>query len=67
MVMTTAEPWAVKLRDQRHIGDFRRWKDHDASQQAFYRVLCDLKRRLSGALHNIRFRGRPALSAPPDR
>jgi hypothetical protein len=29
-VMTTAEPWAVKLRDQRHIGDFRRWKNRDA-------------------------------------
>jgi uncharacterized protein YjbI with pentapeptide repeats len=43
-VMTTAEPWAVKLRDQRNIGDFRRWKrDHDAYQQAFDRVLRDLK------------------------
>jgi hypothetical protein len=42
-VMETAEPWAVKLRDQRNIGDFRRWKDHDAYQQAFDRVLRDLK------------------------
>ena len=42
-VMTTLEPWAVKLRDQRHIGDFRQWKDHDAYQQAFDRVLRDLK------------------------
>src|SRR5512132_3553035 len=42
-VMETAEPWAVKLRDQRNIGDFQRWKDHDAYQQAFDRVLCDLK------------------------
>jgi hypothetical protein len=32
----------VKLRDQRNIGDFRRWKkDHDVYQQAF--VLRDLK------------------------
>jgi uncharacterized protein YjbI with pentapeptide repeats len=42
-VMETAEPWAVKLRDQRNIGDFRRWKDHDAYQRAFNRVLRDLK------------------------
>lgn len=32
-----------KLRDQRHIGDFHRWKDHDAGQQASERVLRDLK------------------------
>jgi hypothetical protein len=24
--MSTDEPWAVKLRDQRNIGDFRQWK-----------------------------------------
>ncbi|MBK8174668.1 MAG: toll/interleukin-1 receptor domain-containing protein [Rhodospirillales bacterium] len=42
-VKTTSEPWAVKLSDQRHIGDFRKWKDHDAYQQAFERVLRDLK------------------------
>ena len=42
-VMMTAEPWAVKLRDQRNIGDFRKWKDHDAYRQAFDRVLRDLK------------------------
>jgi hypothetical protein len=29
-VMKTPEPWARKLRDQRNVGDFRRWKDHDA-------------------------------------
>lgn len=42
-VMTTLEPWARRLRDQRNIGDFRRWKDHDAYQEAFDRVLRDLK------------------------
>jgi hypothetical protein len=25
------EAWAAKLRDNRHIGDFRDWKDHDLS------------------------------------
>jgi hypothetical protein len=33
----------VKLRDGRNIGDFRKWKDHDTYQQAFERVLRDLK------------------------
>jgi uncharacterized protein YjbI with pentapeptide repeats len=42
-VMTTTEPWAVKLRDQRNIGDFRRWKDHDAYGKSFERLLRDLK------------------------
>jgi hypothetical protein len=42
-VLKTGEAWAVKLRDQRNIGDFRKWKDHDAYQQAFERVLRDLK------------------------
>jgi TIR domain/Pentapeptide repeats (8 copies) len=41
-VTETPEPWARKFRDQRHIGDFRRWKDHDAYKQSFERVLRDL-------------------------
>jgi hypothetical protein len=41
-VMETPEPWARKLRDQRHVGDFRRWKDHDAYTQSFERVVRDL-------------------------
>jgi hypothetical protein len=41
-VMETPEPWARKLRDQRNVGDFRRWKDHDAYQQSCARVLRDL-------------------------
>jgi hypothetical protein len=40
--METPEPWARKLRDQRNVGDFRRWKDHDAYKQSFARVLHDL-------------------------
>jgi predicted ABC-type transport system involved in lysophospholipase L1 biosynthesis ATPase subunit len=40
-VMNTNEAWAAKLR-ARHIGDFRRWKDHDAYKQSFERVLRDL-------------------------
>jgi hypothetical protein len=36
-------PVVRRRRRSRHIGDFRRWKDHDAYQQAFDRVLRDLK------------------------
>ena len=42
-VLETTEPWAGKLRDNRSIGDFRRWKDHDAYAKALERVLRDLK------------------------
>jgi uncharacterized protein YjbI with pentapeptide repeats len=41
-VMETAEPWARKLRDQRDIGDFEHWKDHDAYRDSLERVLRDL-------------------------
>ncbi len=41
-VMETPEPWARKLRDQRNIGDFRRWKDHDAYKESFERVVRNL-------------------------
>jgi TIR domain len=43
MVFDTDEAWALKLRDDRHIGDFRRWKEHDAYQQALDRLLRDLR------------------------
>jgi TIR domain len=43
-VMETPEPWARKLRDQRYVGDLRRWKDHDAYKQSFERVVRDLNR-----------------------
>jgi hypothetical protein len=42
-VMETKEAWAAKLCANRHIGDFRAWKDHDAYQKALERVLRDLQ------------------------
>jgi uncharacterized protein YjbI with pentapeptide repeats len=42
-VMSTAEPWAVKLRDQRNIGDFRRWGEPAEYQRSLERLLRDLK------------------------
>jgi hypothetical protein len=42
-VMTARQPWAADLRRRRHIGDFCAWKEHDAYQQAFIRLLHDLQ------------------------
>jgi hypothetical protein len=42
-VIHSAIGWAADIRRQRHIGDFRQWKDHDAYQQTFQRLLRDLK------------------------
>jgi hypothetical protein len=41
-VMETGEAWAAKVR-QRHIGDFRAWKEHDAYRGTFERLVRDLK------------------------
>jgi hypothetical protein len=41
--METTEAWAGKLRDNRNIGDFRRWKNHDAYQKVLEKLLRDLK------------------------
>jgi TIR domain/Pentapeptide repeats (8 copies) len=45
VVKTTTKAWAAKLRRQRHIGDFRNWKNHDEYQKALSRLLRDLKAR----------------------
>jgi hypothetical protein len=42
-VISTPEPWAVKLRDQRNIGDFRQWKKQAEYQTSLDRLLRDLK------------------------
>ena len=42
-VMESKTGWAGNVRRQRHIGDFTRWKDHDAYSKAFERLLRDLK------------------------
>jgi hypothetical protein len=42
-VMDTTKAWAADVRRRWHIGDFTRWKYHDAYQQAFNRLLRDLK------------------------
>lgn len=42
-VMKTTEAWAADIRRTRHIGDFRKWKDHDSYKKAFDHLLRDLK------------------------
>ena len=42
-VMETDAAWAANIRRTRHIGDFSAWKDHDAYQKSFERLLRDLK------------------------
>jgi hypothetical protein len=42
-VMSTGEPWAAKLRDERNIGDFRQWNEPAEYQKSLDRLLRDLK------------------------
>jgi hypothetical protein len=43
VVMETNQAWAADIRRVRNIGDFTKWKEHDAYQKAFDRLLRDLK------------------------
>ncbi len=43
-VMKTNQAWAAKLRRQRHIGDFTHWAEPKEYEQAFKRLLRDLKK-----------------------
>ncbi len=42
-IMESTTGWAGNVKRQRHIGDFTEWKQHDAYQSAFDRLLRDLK------------------------
>jgi len=42
-VMDSKTGWASNVKRQRNIGDFTKWKDYDAYQKAFNRLLRDLK------------------------
>jgi hypothetical protein len=43
-VMQTKQAWAKIIRQTRHIGDFTNWTNHQEYQQAFERLLRDLKK-----------------------
>ena len=47
-VMDTPYPWAAEVR-KRHIGDFRKWKDHDSFQKSLDRLRRDLRAQAAGA------------------
>jgi hypothetical protein len=42
-VLESPFSWATEIRQERNIGDFTRWKQHDGYQKAFNRLLRDLK------------------------
>jgi hypothetical protein len=42
-VMDCQRAWAADIRRTRHIGDFRKWKDHDSFQKSLDRLLRDLR------------------------
>ncbi len=42
-VMDCPRAWAADIRRTRHIGDFRKWKDHDSFQKSLDRLFRDLK------------------------
>jgi hypothetical protein len=42
-VMGTQKAWALKLRENRNIGDFRQWRSHDQYQRTLDRVMRDLR------------------------
>ena len=46
--MESKTGWAADIRRSRHIGDFRRWKGHDAYRKALERLLRDLKVKPGG-------------------
>jgi TIR domain len=46
-VMESKTGWSADIKRTRHIGDFRRWKDHDGYRKAFERLLRDLKVELT--------------------
>ena len=45
-VMDSGDGWTRLIKNTRNIGDFCRWKDHDAYQKTFERLVRDLKASL---------------------
>jgi len=46
-IMDVKGTWPALIRNTRNIGDFTRWKEHDAYQKALERLLRDLKAEAS--------------------
>ena len=50
-VVDADKPWAASIRHTRHIGDFSNWQKPASYQQAFQRLLRDLKAEGEGSGH----------------
>jgi len=50
-VVDADKPWAASIRRTRHIGDFSNWQKPASYQQAFQRLLRDLKAEGEGSGH----------------
>lgn len=44
-IITIEKAWAKKIRDNRHIGDFRNWQDANVYRKALERLLRDLRKQ----------------------
>jgi TIR domain len=42
-IMKIETGWPAHIKNSRNIGDFRKWRNPEAYQKAFDRLLCDLK------------------------
>jgi hypothetical protein len=42
-VLTAAQSWAARIRNERQVGNFSAWKHHDSYSQAFDRLIRDLR------------------------
>jgi len=49
-VMDCETGWAADIRRTRHIGDFGKWKDHDAYKESLDKLLRDLKADQNGRM-----------------
>lgn len=52
-IMNSEEAWAASIRRQRHIGDFREWKEHDTYWKGFERLLRDLRAARGAPVHRL--------------
>lgn len=50
-VMEAPQPGAADIRRTRHIGDFRRWKDHDTYQKRLEKAATGFESRFARLLN----------------
>ena len=45
-VMNASQPWAIKIRVQYNIGDFRKWRTDDDYDRSFLRLMSNIRKSL---------------------